>query len=85
MPRCFLISACEACQSPSTQASDEAMSEGETGVLQSGFGPQQDAAVTKAGSLASLNLQGPERFALGDTQVVQESLQAMKAILDFGG
>lgn len=59
------------------------MSSGEDG---SGirFGQDQNAAVLKGSNLANLVLEAPERFANGDQQVVQESLKAMKAILDFG-
>lgn len=44
----------------------------------------EDNAVKKGGDLASTMLDGPERFANGDEQIVQESLGAMKAMLDFG-
>lgn len=44
----------------------------------------EDNAVKKGGDLASIILQAPEKFANGDEQIVQESLGAMKAMLDFG-
>lgn len=63
----------------------KAMSEeAEASAASAGFGKGQDVAVKKAEVLANLVLSAPERFASGDQHVVQGSLDAMKAILDFG-
>lgn len=43
-----------------------------------------DKAIERGENLAELILEAPERFANGDQQVAQESLGAVKAILDYG-
>lgn len=48
------------------------------------LGLHGDKAVSKGEDLANLILEAPERFANGDPQVAQESLGAVKAILDYG-
>jgi hypothetical protein len=60
------------------------MSEEMTSGASAGFGQDQCTAVEKAGNLANRILESPEKFARGDEQIVGESLEAMKAILDFG-